>query len=69
MQSQKLQIQLGESKAAFPRIVLSRDDVLIPYNFLSWIQRHLIQLLNLRDAAFVARHLREGNSGVTVEHE
>lgn len=43
----------------FPRIVLSWDNIFIPYDFLGWIQRHLVQLLNLRNSTLMTRYLKE----------
>ena len=41
----------------FARVVLCRDDVLIPDYLLCWIQGHLVELLNLRDSALVTWYL------------
>ena len=43
----------------FPRVVLSWDNIFIPYDFLGWIQRHLVQLLNLRNSTLMTRYLKE----------
>lgn len=45
----------------FPRIVFSWDNIFIPNDFLSWIQRHLVQLLNLRNSTFMTRYLETGS--------
>lgn len=51
----------------FPWIVLSWDYIFIPYDFLSWIQRHLVQLLNLRNPTFMTRYLKETGPGRKLE--
>ena len=51
----------------FPRIVFSWDNIFIPYDLLSWIQRHLVQLLNLRNSTLMTRYLEESSLGSKSE--
>jgi len=38
-------------------IIFHRHDVLVPNDLLRWIQRHVVQRLQLRRASFMPRHL------------
>lgn len=50
---QKLQVELWQRQASFSEILVG-NDVFVPNDVLSWIQRHFIQGVHLGDAAFVA---------------
>lgn len=53
MECEKLEVELGQSETAFPGEVLGRNDVLVPDDVLCGVERHAVQLFQLRDASFV----------------
>lgn len=53
MECEELEVELGQSETAFSGEVLGRNDVLVPDYVLCRVERHAVQLFQLRDASFV----------------
>lgn len=58
MQREELQIQFWQSQTALARKIFGRDDALVPDDVFGRVERHLIQLLELRRPTLVSRYLK-----------
>ena len=48
VEGEELEVELGQGQEVSAVVVLPGDDVLVPDDLLSRVQRHLVQLLELR---------------------